>query len=109
MNRDDMHEMDEIPEKFSDPLFRRLFMLSKIGNFTTEEQKQYEDSMKDMSDYYNIIETAAEEAEKRGVAKGREEGVAYMLRKMLDSGMTLDNVMETTGLSKEQISIYIKN
>lgn len=24
-----MHEMDEIPEKFSDPLFRRLFMLSK--------------------------------------------------------------------------------
>lgn len=104
-----MHEMDEIPEKFSDPLFRRLFMLSKIGNFTTEEQKQYEDSMKDMSDYYNIIETAAEEAEKRGVAKGREEGVAYMLRKMLDSGMTLDNVMEITGLSKEQISIYIKN
>lgn len=103
-----MHEMDEIPEKFSDPLFRRLFMLSKIGNFTTEEQKQYEDSMKDMSDYCNIIETAAEEAEKRGVAKGREEGVAYMLRKMLDSGMTLDNVMEITGLSKEQISVYIK-
>ena len=54
--------------------FQRLFILSKIGNFTAEELKQYEDSMKDMSDYYNIIDTAAEEAEKRGLAKGMEIG-----------------------------------
>ena len=66
--------MVEVPEKFSDPLFRRLFILSEIGNFTPDELKQYEESMKDMSDYYNIIETAAEEAEKRGHARGREEG-----------------------------------
>ena len=83
-----MHEMDEIPEKFSDPLFRRLFILSEIGNFTGEELKQYEESMKDMSDYYNIIDTAAEEAEKRGVAKGIELGREEAARNLKALGST---------------------
>ena len=34
-------EMEEIPKKFSDPLFTRLFLLAKIGSFTPEELKQY--------------------------------------------------------------------
>jgi predicted transposase YdaD len=37
-----------------------------------------------MSDYYNIIDTAAEEAEKRGLKKGREEGRAEGLEKGLE-------------------------
>ena len=77
-----MHEMVEIPEQFSDPLFQRLFILSKIGNFTAEELKQYEDSMKDMSDYYNIIDTAAEEAEKRGLLnlKTTPDALPYFIK-----------------------------
>ena len=114
-----MHEMMEIPEQFSDPLFQRLFILSKIGNFTAEELKQYEDSMKDMSDYYNIIDTAAEEAEKRGLAKGmeigREEGrlegrkegeakaKAELVRKMIDAGMNPEQIGQITGLDISEI------
>ena len=102
-----MHEMDEIPEKFSDPLFRRLFMLSEIGNFTADELKQYEESMKDMSDYYNIIDTAAEEAEKRGMLKGleigREEERATIVKKMLEAGMSHADIAKISGLDKEHI------
>ncbi|MBR5211950.1 MAG: PD-(D/E)XK nuclease family transposase, partial [Bacteroidales bacterium] len=118
-----MHEMVEIPEQFSDPLIQRLFILSKIGNFTAEELKQYEDSMKDMSDYYNIIDTAAEEAEKRGLAKGmeigREEGrlegrlegrkegeakaKAELVRKMIDAGMNPEQIGQITGLDISEI------
>jgi predicted transposase/invertase (TIGR01784 family) len=113
-----MHEMVEIA-----PLFQRLFILSKIGNFTAEELKQYEDSMKDMSDYYNIIDTAAEEAEKRGLAKGmeigrlegREEGrlegrkegeakaKAELVRKMIDAGMNPEQIGQITGLDISEI------
>lgn len=101
----------EIPEQFSDPLFQRLFILSKIGNFTAEELKQYEDSMKDMSDYYNIIDTAAEEAEKRGLAKGmeigRKEGEAKakseLVRKMIDAGMNPEQIGQITGLDISEI------
>ena len=104
--------MVEIPEQFSDPLFQRLFILSKIGNFTAEELKQYEDSMKDMSDYYNIIDTAAEEAEKRGLAKGmeigreegREEGRIEMARKLKALGVEVNVIMEASGLTIEQVA-----
>ena len=105
----------EIPEQFSDPLFQRLFILSKIGNFTAEELKQYEDSMKDMSDYYNIIDTAAEEAEKRGLAKGmeigREEGRLEgrqevrieTARKFKELGVDLQTIALATGLDVDII------
>ena len=107
--------MVEIPEQFSDPLFQRLFILSKIGNFTAEELKQYEDSMKDMSDYYNIIDTAAEEAEKRGLAKGMEIGrlegrkegeakaKAELVRRMIDAGMNPEQIGQITGLDISEI------
>ena len=99
--------MVEIPEQFSDPLFQRLFILSKIGNFTAEELKQYEDSMKDMSDYYNIIDTAAEEAEKRGLAKGmeigREEVRIETARKFKELGVDLQTIALATGLDVDTI------
>ena len=44
-----MHEMVDIPEPFQTPEFRRLFILSKIGNFTAEELMEYENSLNSMS------------------------------------------------------------
>ena len=121
-----MHEMEEIPKKFSDPLFTRLFLLAKIGSFTPEELKQYNQSLESMSDYDNIINTAREEAEKlgwtvghaegraegraEGHAEGRAEGhaegrvegraetQAEIARKMLMSGMPIEQICAFTGL-----------
>lgn len=77
-------------------------------------------SLKDMSDYYNIIDTAAEEAEKRGLKKGREEGRAEGLEKglekgraeesrsialrLLEMGLTIEQVAQATTLSIEEIN-----
>ena len=61
-------------QEFSDPMFTRLFLLSEIDNFTAEEYEQYVNSLEDMGDYQNIINTAVEEAVLRGLEKGREEG-----------------------------------
>ena len=98
-----MHEMVEIPEKFSDPLFRRLFILSEIGNFTPDELKQYEESMKDMSDYYNVINTAAEEAEKRGFARGLEEAKLEAASKLKELGVDIETIVQATGLSVDVV------
>ena len=118
-----MHEMEEIPKKFSDPLFTRLFLLAKIGSFTTEELKQYRQSIEIMGDYENILNAAREEAEKvgwavghaqghaqghaEGHAEGRAEGRAEekqdLTRKMLEAGIPLDKIVEITGLSEDQI------
>ena len=113
-----MHELESIPEKFSDPLFRRLFMLSEIANFTPMELEQYENSLKDMSDYYNIIRTAEEDAEQRGLAKGlaqgreegreegrkegREEGKAKAIATMLASGISVETIASAFGMTVEE-------
>ena len=59
-----------------DFMFKRLFLLSEINNFTPDELAQYLESLESMSDYYNIIDSAAELAEKRGREAGMAEGLA---------------------------------
>ena len=91
----------------------------EIGKFTAEEKQHYYKSLENMGDYYNIISTAAEEAEKRGLekgfekghaegeAKGRAEGKAEalveMARKMRASGMSVEQIVQITGLDPESL------
>jgi predicted transposase/invertase (TIGR01784 family) len=102
-----MHEMTEIPEVFQDSEFKRLFILAEIGNFTSEEYKQYQKSLGSMSDYYNIIDTATEEAEKRGMAEGiligREEGRQTTARNLKKLGVAFSTIAEATGLPLDVI------
>lgn len=110
-----MHEMVEIPKEFSDSLFARLFLLAEIDNFTPEEYQQYRKSLENMGDYQNIINTAAEEAEKRGLAQGlaqgREEGKAegkiegimHVARQMKQMGLPVAAIVQATGLSLKDI------
>ena len=114
-----MHEMVEIPQEFSDPLFTRLFLLAKIGNFTPEELKQYKNSLENMGDFNNIIHTAVEEAEMRGhasgLAEGLEQGRAEGLQvgernkaiaiagNLISSGMSLEDVARMTGLTVDEV------
>ena len=58
---------------FSEPPFEHLFLLAEIGNFTLDEMREYYNSLENMGDYDNIIHTAQEEVEKRGLAKGLTE------------------------------------
>ena len=81
-----MHEMVEIPKEFSDTLFTRLFLLAEIDNFTAEEKEQYYKSLENMGDYYNIIDTAVEEATKRAIEEGLAKGLAEGLEKGMAEG-----------------------
>ena len=108
-------------------MFTRLFLLSEIDNFTAEEYEQYVNSLEDMGDYQNIINTAVEEAVLRGLEKGREEGrvegraegralgreegraegeAAARLedaRRFKELGVAVDIISQATGLSVETI------
>lgn len=99
-----MHEMVEIPKEFSDPLFTRLFLLAEIDKFTAEEKKQYLKSLENMGDYDNIINTAAEEAEKRGIEKGRKENALENAKKFKELGVSIEIISQATGLSNEEIN-----
>ena len=106
-----MHEMVEIPEIFQAPEFQRLFILAKIGNFTPDELKEYENSLKNMSDYYNIIDSAEKIALKKGLeigheqgrVEGREEEKLTMAAKLKALGVDPALISEATGLSENVI------
>ena len=99
-------------------MFKRLFLLAKIGKFTAEEYEQYQKSLTDMGDYDNIINTAVEEAEKRGrevgraegeakgkaegKAEGRAEGKAEAIRTMIAAGIPVETVAAAFGMTVEE-------
>ena len=111
-----MHELETIPENFTEPLFKRLFLLSELGKFTAEEYEHYIKSMDNMGDYDNIIRTAAEDAHARGLAegeakgleKGREEGkqtkAMEIARNLKAAGMQVSDIAIATGLTEEQVA-----
>ena len=59
--------------------------------------------MKDMSDYYNVINTAAEEAEKRGLARGLEEGKLETASKLKELGVDIETIVQATGLAADVV------
>jgi len=99
-----IHELTVKPPIFSEIEFERLFLLAKISKFTAKEYKQYKKSLKHMSDYYNIIDTAVEAAEKRGVEKGREEGKILAAKQMVAAGIDAKVIADALGIAVEDLA-----
>ena len=72
--------------------------------------RKYLESLGNMSDYYNIIDSTAELAEKRGhdagvaegLAKGREEGRRATALNLKGLGVDVLTIAQATGLSVEE-------
>ena len=99
--------MVEIPKEFTDPFFKRLFMLSEIDNFTAEEKEQYEKSLNSMGDWENILNSTAEleraAGYEQGIQQGRRENSLETARKLKALGVAVDVIAQSTDLSVEEI------
>jgi len=91
--------------KINNKLFRPVFEVAKICNFTDSELHDYEANMKYLNDYNNTIEYAKKEGLEKGVVIGMKKGVAFgtqQTRKELfalwESGMPLDEAKRKFGL-----------
>ena len=105
----------ERPAALQERIFKRLFDQAEIAQFTPEERREYQESVKDYWDYYSTMKTAHKKgkAEGRaeglaeGEAKGRAEGRAAAIkenaRKMKEKKIPVEDIAEITGLSVEEI------
>ena len=115
----------------ADPALLELIERAQVCNFTDEELARYEAGLKALEDRVDFKEMLEEgiargraeglaegmiKGKAEGIAEGKAEGIAEGLakgiketqlstaRKMLKLGMTIEEISEITGLTKEEIS-----
>ena len=98
-----LSRLSELPEALQERIFRKVFEVAKISNFSPEEKTEYEESLKYYRDIKNVVDTSREEGIAEGIERGIEQGVERVARNMLGSGFSVEIVMENTGLSREEI------
>ena len=99
-----MSKLDELPSELQNRVFRKLFKAAEIAHFSTEKRNLYQHEMITERDEINIRRTA----EKRARAEGLAEGKLEVAKKMIENGMSIDDVVKFTGMSEEEIVLAVK-
>ena len=91
------------PKALQDRVFKKLFRQAEIAQYTPEERREYEFSMKNYWDYYSTMDTASKKGYVKGLEKGRAEGRAEVAHNLMQMGMSAADVAKATGLSVEEV------
>ena len=90
----------ERPAALQERVFTKLFNAAEIAKFTKEDYEAYEESLKALRDWQNILDTA----EKKAREEGRKERTLEMALQMKSAGVPLDVIARCSGLSEEEIT-----
>jgi len=94
-----LNKLDRIPDKLREQIFDKLFATAEIARFTPAQVLSYEDSLKYYRDLKNSLDTARGE----GKIEGRIEGKIEIAIKALKKGISINDIIELTGLSEDEI------
>jgi predicted transposase/invertase (TIGR01784 family) len=90
-----MNKLDRVPDKLRERIFDKLFETAEIARFTPDQVNLYEDSLKYYRDLKNSLDTARDE--------GKMEEKLAIARNLLSNGAPMDLIIQSTGLSEEEI------
>jgi predicted transposase/invertase (TIGR01784 family) len=90
-----LHKLERIPEKLKENIFLKLFETAEIAKFNQQEYQEYEDSLRYYRDIKNSLDMAKEE--------GKIEGKTEVAKNLLKNKVSIEIIMSSTGLSKEEI------
>lgn len=91
-----LNRLDRIPDKLREQIFLKLFEAAEIAKFTSDQARCYEDSLKYYRDLKNSLDASFEEGELSKALK--------IAKKMKDKGFSMNEIIEMTGLSPDEIS-----
>ena len=110
-----LYKLTQRPKELCDKVFDRLFEEAEIAKFTPQEMREYETSKMAYRDIKNSVDTAKREgiAEgmelgmKQGMEKGRTEGKheanTETAQRLLEMGLSAEQVAKATQLPLEII------
>lgn len=91
-----LSEFEMIPNELNENVFKQFFERAKIANFSPDEYKSYENSLKYYRDLKNSLDTAHEE----GMIKER-----FIIANNLKSlGLSIEMIQQATGLTADEIA-----
>jgi predicted transposase/invertase (TIGR01784 family) len=92
-----------IPQALQAEIFEEAFRVAEIAQFTREEIKAYEASLKYYRDMQNVMDTAIEEATAKGREEGRRREREDIARNLKRLGLPVSDIAATTGVSIDEI------
>ena len=119
---------DKIPPTFMNRIFEKVFKIAKYVNMDIQQQRAYQQSLKQYNDLKNTLDTAKkdgylnaekkymlllekERKEKEQERKEKEEAkksLINMIQKMLKRGFSLEEIAEDVGKSVEEIQELLR-
>jgi predicted transposase/invertase (TIGR01784 family) len=114
-----LEDFQSIPSIFSDEIFTKAFEKAELAKFGQADLDSYENSLKIYRDLKSVIDTAFDEGKLEGLIEGklegklegliegklegRLEGKVDVARSLKENGLSVDIIMKTTGLTKDEI------
>ncbi len=98
-------KLQDRPVALQEKIFTKLFAAAEIAKYSREEREIYENSLKYYRDIKNVVDTAYEDGELKGKIEGKIEGKFEIAKNLKRMGLNVEQIIEATGLSKEEIEI----
>ncbi len=102
-------DLTKRPRKLQEKVFRKLFEIAEIANFSQEQLDNYEESLKVYRDLKGVIETALTEGKEVGFAKGIEEGIKEGRKEGMKEGLETGKKIGIEKGQKEKTIEIAKN
>ncbi|BDD07163.1 Rpn family recombination-promoting nuclease/putative transposase [Aureibacter tunicatorum] len=106
-----LNKLTDRPVELQERVFQKFFDTAEIAKYNPQQLHEYRESLKQMRDYYNTMETAKLEAREEGKEEGLQEGLEkgkkeekiLIAKTALAQGLSIEIIQKLTGLSAEDI------
>ncbi|BDD07164.1 Rpn family recombination-promoting nuclease/putative transposase [Aureibacter tunicatorum] len=98
-----LNKLTDRPVELQERVFQKFFDTAEITKYNPQQLHEYRESLKQMRDYYNTMETAKLEAGEKGKEEGKKEEKIQIAKTALAQGLSIDIIQKLTGLSAEDI------
>ena len=87
-------------------VFERLAQIADISALTKEERNKYDESIKQYRDALSVYEGARMDGREEGRAEGETRGRMLTAQNLKAMGMSIDVIMQATGLTADEVEAH---
>lgn len=116
-----LHELENIPVKLQGKILEKVFKIAEYSALSKSARREYDESLKNLNDLQNTLETADKDGFERGVKnmipkveealkqkEEAEQSLKKMIKKMIARNFTIQEIAEDLGKSEAEINAIIK-